>query len=62
MQRDPRGLYAKAKAGKLTNFTGVDAPYEVPHNPEIHLQTRGQSADELAEVVLRALGQLGNSQ
>ena len=55
MQRDPKGLYAKAKAGKLKNFTGVDAPYEVPDNPEIRLQTNVQSASELAAVVLHAL-------
>src|ERR1700749_720554 len=36
MRRDPKGLYSKAKSGKIKNFTGVDAPYEVPTNPEIH--------------------------
>ena len=40
MQRDAKGLYAKAKAGELKNFTGIDAPYEVPIDPEIHLRTR----------------------
>ena len=55
MRRDPKGLYAKAKAGKLKNFTGVDAPYEAPDNPEIHLLTRDQSAQELAAIVLQAL-------
>jgi bifunctional enzyme CysN/CysC len=55
MQRDPKGLYAKAKAGKLKNFTGVDAPYEAPTDPEIQLQTRGYSADELADIVVRTL-------
>jgi bifunctional enzyme CysN/CysC len=55
MQRDPKGLYAKAKAGELKNFTGVDAPYEAPDDPEIHLQTLGQSADNLAGIVVRAL-------
>jgi len=57
MQRDPKGLYTKAKAGKLKNFTGVDAPYEAPDDPEIHLQTIGQSAEELADVVICALGE-----
>jgi bifunctional enzyme CysN/CysC len=57
MQRDPKGLYAKAKAGKLKNFTGVDAPYEAPDDPEIHLQTVDQSADKLADVVIRSLGE-----
>jgi bifunctional enzyme CysN/CysC len=55
MQRDPKGLYAKAKAGKIKHFTGVDAPYEAPINPEIHLKTFRQSAGELAGVILRAL-------
>jgi bifunctional enzyme CysN/CysC len=55
MQRDPRGLYAKAKAGQLKNFTGVDAPYEPPEAPEIHLHTLGQTPEQLAEEVLRAL-------
>jgi bifunctional enzyme CysN/CysC len=57
MKRDPKGLYAKAKAGKLKNFTGIDAPYESPDDPEIHLQTVDQSADKLAEVVIRALSE-----
>jgi bifunctional enzyme CysN/CysC len=57
MQRDPKGLYAKAKAGELKNFTGVDAPYEAPIDPEIHLQTLGRSADKLADVVLLALSE-----
>ena len=57
MRRDPKGLYAKAKAGKLKNFTGVDAPYEAPADPELHLQTVGQSADNLADVVIRVLHQ-----
>ena len=55
MQRDPKGLYAKAKAGKLKNFTGVDAPYEAPDRPEIHLQTQDLSADKLAAVVVDGL-------
>ena len=44
IERDPKGLYAKAKAGQLKNFTGVDAPYEAPEKPEIHLHTLGQIA------------------
>jgi bifunctional enzyme CysN/CysC len=53
--RDPKGLYAKVKAGKIKNFTGVDAPYEAPDQPEIHLQTRDRSAEELADIVVSAL-------
>ncbi len=55
MQRDPKGLYAKAKAGKLKNFTGVDAPYQAPERPEIHLHTIGRRAEDLAAEVLDAL-------
>jgi bifunctional enzyme CysN/CysC len=53
--RDPKGLYAKAKAGKLKNFTGVDAPYEIPENPEIHLRTTGHTPAQLADRVLNTL-------
>jgi bifunctional enzyme CysN/CysC len=57
MQRDPKGLYARAKAGKIKNFTGIDAPYEAPIDPEIHMPTLGRSADELARMVLRDLSE-----
>jgi bifunctional enzyme CysN/CysC len=57
MQRDPKGLYAKAKSGKLKNFTGIDAPYEPSDNPEIHLRPDDRSADELASVIIQALGE-----
>ena len=39
MQRDPKGLYAKAKAGAIKNFTGIDSPYEPPQQPELVLKT-----------------------
>ncbi len=55
IERDPKGLYAKARAGQLKNFTGVDAPYESPENPEIHLHTLGQTPEQLTERVLQAL-------
>jgi bifunctional enzyme CysN/CysC len=55
IQRDPKGLYAKAQAGQLKNFTGIDAPYEPPENPEIHLHTSGQTPEQLTELVLQAL-------
>jgi bifunctional enzyme CysN/CysC len=58
-RRDPKGLYAKAKAGKIKNFTGFDAPYEAPTNPEIHLPTTGQPAEQLAERLLARLAELG---
>ncbi len=47
-QRDPKGLYEKAFAGKIKNFTGVSAPYEVPENPDLHLKTVGTEPAALA--------------
>ena len=55
MRRDPKGLYAKAQAGQIKNFTGIDAPYEPPQAPEVHLRTVGHEAAELAESLLRFL-------
>ncbi|MEL6745568.1 MAG: adenylyl-sulfate kinase, partial [Pseudomonadota bacterium] len=49
--RDPKGLYAKAIKGEIKNFTGYDAPYEAPENPELHLKTLGETAAELADAV-----------
>jgi bifunctional enzyme CysN/CysC len=54
-RRDPKGLYAKAKAGEIRNFTGIDAPYEPPEAPELHLRTLEATADELADQVLALL-------
>jgi bifunctional enzyme CysN/CysC len=54
-RRDPEGLYSKAKAGKIKNFTGVDAPYEAPGAPEIHLTTVGQKPEQLAQQVIEAM-------
>ena len=48
-RRDAKGLYAKARAGELRNFTGIDSPYEVPDAPEISLDTVGSEAGALAE-------------
>ncbi|MCB1255759.1 MAG: sulfate adenylyltransferase subunit CysN [Microthrixaceae bacterium] len=45
-ERDPKGLYAKARRGELVNFTGIDSPYEPPENPEIHLDTSGAVTPE----------------
>ncbi|WP_181183195.1 sulfate adenylyltransferase subunit CysN [Mesorhizobium sp. B3-1-7] len=50
-RRDPKGLYARALSGEIKNFTGVDSPYEVPQNPEIHLKTLGRSPQEMAEAL-----------
>ena len=48
-QRDVKGLYAKARAGEIRNFTGIDSPYEVPEAPDYRLPTTEQSADAFAE-------------
>ena len=55
IRRDPKGLYAKAQAGKIKNFTGFDAPYEAPHSPEVHLKTADHDAKQMAEQLLSAL-------
>ena len=57
-RRDPKGLYAKAFAGELENFTGVSAPYEEPHAPELRLDTTGATPTESAAVVLARLEEL----
>ena len=55
--RDPKGLYAKARAGRLQNFTGVDSPYEPPERAEIVIRTVETSAAEAAErIAARAIG------
>ena len=53
--RDPKGLYARALAGEIKNFTGVDQPYEAPENPELHLMAGNKEADRLAIEVVEAL-------
>jgi bifunctional enzyme CysN/CysC len=58
-QRDTKGLYARARAGLIPNFTGIDAPYESPLDPEMHLRTDQSAAEELAErVVAHIVGAL----
>ncbi len=54
-QRDPKGLYAKARAGQLSNFTGIDSPYEAPETPEVHLDGDGATPDVLAQQVIADL-------
>jgi sulfate adenylyltransferase len=58
-QRDPKGLYAKARQGMLTGFTGIDDPYEPPLQPEIMLDTVANSREENASLILRYLIQRG---
>ena len=53
--RDVKGLYKKARAGNLKNFTGIDSPYEPPENPEVHIDTSRLSAVEGADLIIAAL-------
>ena len=55
MKRDPKGLYARAKEGKIKNFTGIDSPYEAPEKPEVVVNTADGTAEEAARRVLDAL-------
>jgi adenylylsulfate kinase len=54
-ERDVKGLYAKARAGEIKEFTGVSDPYEPPENPEIVIDTEQQSPEESAQQILRYL-------
>jgi adenylylsulfate kinase len=58
-RRDPKGLYAMARAGEIQGFTGIDDPYEIPQDPELRLQTEGRTPEESAAVVLAKLEELG---
>jgi len=61
-RRDEKGLYAKARRGQLTNFTGIDSPYEEPLDPEIRIDTTATAPEEAAELIvdrLRVMGVIG---
>jgi adenylylsulfate kinase len=58
-QRDPKGLYKKARAGELKNFTGIDDPYEAPANPELTLDATTVSPQEAAASLLQYLERRG---
>src|SRR5690554_1636902 len=58
-ERDVKGLYKKARAGELKNFTGIDSAYEVPETPEIHINTTQQDAEAAAEQIIQALVERG---
>ena len=51
-KRDPKGLYKKARAGEIKNFTGIDDPYEAPVDPELHLRTDELSVEEEVAAIL----------
>jgi adenylylsulfate kinase len=57
--RDPKGLYKKARAGEIKNFTGIDDPYEEPANPEIHLHSDQQTLEEEVNEILNLLRERG---
>jgi len=58
-ERDPKGLYKKARAGEIKNFTGIDDPYEAPVNPEIHLHTDQMTVEQEVQLVLDHLEENG---
>ena len=58
-QRDPKGLYKKARAGQIENFTGISSPYEAPEAPELTLDTSAAPAELIVERLLDELGRLG---
>jgi len=59
IQRDPKGLYQKAKKGEIQNLTGLQSPYEEPQNPELVLDTEKYSAVECLDILVSKLKQLG---
>ncbi|MYZ47056.1 sulfate adenylyltransferase subunit CysN [Propylenella binzhouense] len=64
-QRDPKGLYARADAGEIKNFTGIDSPYEEPEAPELHLRTAEGAPETMADAIiayLEAHGRLAGAQ
>lgn len=58
-ERDPKGLYKKARAGEIKNFTGIDDPYEAPENPEVVLNSHEMSLEEEVNVLLDLLRERG---
>jgi adenylylsulfate kinase len=54
-ERDPKGLYQKARAGEIRDFTGIDSPYEVPAHPEISLNTSRSSVEDCVESLINYL-------
>lgn len=58
-QRDPKGLYKKARAGEIKDFTGIDSTYEAPENPTIHIDTRDKSIEQCAQQVVDYLTEHG---
>ncbi len=57
--RDRKGMYAKARAGLIKGYTGIDDPYEEPESPEVRIDTSAITPDEAAQEILLYLGQRG---
>ncbi|MDD3598420.1 adenylyl-sulfate kinase, partial [Sulfuricurvum sp.] len=58
-QRDPKGLYQKAREGKIAEFTGISSPYEAPTKPEIHLDTSKYDVEQSVQKIINYLEQKG---
>jgi bifunctional enzyme CysN/CysC len=58
-RRDPKGLYRKARGGELSNFTGIDSPYEVPESPELHIDTTQVTPEAAADRIVAWLERHG---
>jgi adenylylsulfate kinase len=59
IKRDVKGMYKKAMAGEIKNFTGIDDPYEPPEKPEIHVETDKETVEESTQKILKTLELLG---
>jgi adenylyl-sulfate kinase len=59
IERDVKGMYKKAIAGEIPNFTGISDPFEAPEKPDIHVRTDQQTPEESAQVILDKLASLG---
>jgi bifunctional enzyme CysN/CysC len=58
-RRDPKGLYRKARAGQLRNFTGIDSPYEAPESPEVRIDTSAAGAEQSADTIILHMRRAG---
>ncbi|KAF2156059.1 adenylylsulfate kinase [Myriangium duriaei CBS 260.36] len=58
-KRDPKGLYKKARAGEIKDFTGISAPYEEPKNPEVHIHSEKTSVEEAVAIIVKYLDEHG---
>jgi bifunctional enzyme CysN/CysC len=58
-ERDPKGLYKKARRGEIKRFTGIDSPYEIPEDPELRIVTTQYTAEEAADSIIDHLVSVG---